>query len=413
MDNIIALNKYIKIKKIDAFLFYACVIDMLFLPYFWMITMPYSLPIVVYWLIIRYDRIKWLGDYILCYWATIVMITSVVFSVFVYPENIFENITITIRIISIYVYYIMFNYYVKEYDVNIKNILMIFILFVGAFVVLYNVDRMLYQNVRFLWNAKLEQMIFVTSAEGYRFGFIWIDANNIAYAITTVAIYMLCNEKTSFFWKLITFVVQGLVLIGCMSNGGLLAAFISYVLLFSLYLRRIIFGKLRYSFRRRIKISRIFSFFFIVLLLAYIVPNINNYLTSPVYREAINRVNTNSGESRILIWQRIFEEENLFKYVAWGQGGVTMRGGQQTKPHNGHLFWILSYGMIAYFIFMYVFFRKRKVTPMIKYVYTIPSLIGFTINIMIGEAKFSALFALLVVCASSKKYLDNVEEKRS
>jgi len=80
--------------------------------------------------------------------------------------------------------------------------------------------------------------------------------------------------------------------------------------------------------------------------------------------------------------------------------------GSKFSPHNGHFYWILGYGFISYVLFMYLIFRKRKRTGLKQYIWVLSILIGFTVNILLGEIKMMGIVMLLVACSSSQKYLE-------
>jgi len=136
-----------------------------------------------------------------------------------------------------------------------------------------------------------------------------------------------------------------------------------------------------------------------------IVQQIPNYLATGVAMESFERISSNSGDSRFIIWQTVIQSVNFLEFIVIGKGGVTLVDGLKFAPHNGHFYWILGYGFIAYFIFMYLVFRKRKVTSLIKYIWIIPILIGFTVNVLLGEIKMMSIIMLLIACSSSAKYL--------
>ena len=53
---VLLMNKNIKINK-NKLLFWLVVIDILFLPYFRLVVIPYSYFIILYWVIKNYNRI--------------------------------------------------------------------------------------------------------------------------------------------------------------------------------------------------------------------------------------------------------------------------------------------------------------------------------------------------------------------
>ena len=70
--------------------------------------------------------------------------------------------------------------------------------------------------------------------------------------------------------------------------------------------------------------------------------------------------------------------------------------GVAVSPHNGHLYILYSYGLLAYLLFMYVFFRKRKHVRWCEMMFMIPLFICFTINIGLLDARFSFYMAAII-----------------
>ena len=93
---------------------------------------------------------------------------------------------------------------------------------------------------------------------------------------------------------------------------------------------------------------------------------------------------------------------DFWEYLLIGKGGVTLVDGVSYAPHNGHLYLILNYGFIAYFIFMYLVFRKRAGQTLETYIWILPIFIGFSINVMLGEIKLMGVVMLLLVCCESR-----------
>jgi len=415
------MNEFIKnISKnkesfFDKFVFFTCIIDCLFLPYIWFVSIPYTMPLLLYWYIRKYkilkNDIRYQSEYKLFIALFILMSLSTIFSFIVAPQYAYKNIVFLILYSAMFLYYFMFLYYLDRYKITIRNFLILFILFVVTLAIIFNIDKAFYHNTILYWNLRSGISINDTLYQdyiGYRYTFIWMDANNIGYMMNAIVLYLWCNEKTNFFIKVFSLLSLLFVLIACMSNG----AFLSFGIGFGIYALVKIFEILRGNHKKKYKITPINMILFLITLFALykIIPQIPNYLESGIAIESMERISNNSGEGRLLIWQTVIQSVDFFEFILIGKGGVTLVDGLKFAPHNGHFYWILGYGFIAYSIFMYLVFRKRKVTTIKKYIWISPILIGFTVNVLLGEIKMMTIIMLLVACSSNAKYLTEREK---
>ncbi|MDF2540683.1 MAG: hypothetical protein K0S47_401 [Herbinix sp.] len=390
----------------DTLIFYLCIMDTLFLPYVWFVSIPYSMPLLYLWLIKRGKSIGIYKEYKPFLLLLVLMVVSTAVGFVSAPQHLYHNIVYLIQFTSMFLYYFVFRYYIDQYDFHVKNLLLVFLLFTVVLAIFFNVDKSIYHNIKLLWNQRSGISINNTIYEGYvgyRYSFVWMDANNIAYMMNALVLYLWCNEKTSLFTKVFSLISLLFILVSCMSNGG----FLSFGVSAGLYLIAGIGSLLKANFhiKLRVKPENFFFLLLAVIALFYVVPKIPDYLETGVALESMERIRSNSGSSRILIWQEVVNQVNFLNYIFVGTGGVTLVGGKEFSPHNGHFYWIIGYGMIAYVIFMYIFFRKRVVTPLKQYLWIVPIFIGFTVNIMLGEIKMMGLVLLLIACSSSSRYL--------
>jgi len=394
----------------DKFVFYACVIDCLFLPYIWFVSIPYTMPLLLLWFIRKFQIVKtdmrYKSEYKLFTILFILMSLSTVFSFILAPQYAYKNIVFLILYTAMFLYYFMFLYYIDQYQFTLEKFLVLFIIFVVILAALFNIDKGFYHNVILFWNQRSGISINDTAYHdyvGYRYTFIWMDANNIGYMMDAIVLYLWCNEKTSFFIKTFSLLSLLFVLVSCMSNG----AFLSFGIAFGLYFIVKIPDLWKSHSIKKYKVTPINMLMLLITLFALykIIPQIPSYLESGIAMESFERISSNSGDGRFVIWQTVIQSVNFFEFILIGKGGVTLVDGLKFAPHNGHFYWILGYGFIAYFIFMYLVFRKRKVTSLKKYIWIAPILIGFTVNVLLGEIKMMSIIMLLIACSSSAKYL--------
>ncbi|WP_342539065.1 hypothetical protein MKY15_04030 [Sporosarcina sp. FSL K6-1540] len=404
------------VEYFDKFVFWSCIIDILFLPYFNLVAIPYSMPLIIYWFFTRNKYFKNDKEFKLFIILFGIMCMSTLVGFLLAPQYAYNSMTYLIIFTSLILYYFMFVNFVNKYSFNLKKLLIGFIVVVVIFAGFYYIDKNLYQFFKTIWNFK--SSIFVENAYeglvGYRFSFIWQDPNNIGYMMNAIVLYLWCNEKINSFTKVFTFFALIFVLVASMSNGGFLALGISIVIYFLVSILQV-FGKKKFNIKIRINLMNMFLFIGSFLLIIYIIPKIPEFLQTSTALESFERIENNSGESRFIIWSNIINNLDFIDYIVLffvGSGGIALIDGIKINPHNGHFYWILSYGFISYLIFMYLVFRKRKITPLKKYIWIIPVFIGFTVNVMIGESKLTAIILLLVACSSSELYLKNSEKNR-
>ena len=99
----------------------------------------------------------------------------------------------------------------------------------------------------------------------------------------------------------------------------------------------------------------LFVFSIIVLFLIFGLKVISNVLQSDVALSSFerfesNNIGTESGNSRLEIWKKIFSYygDDLYKYVFWGQGYQLHHNDQLIKPHNGFFLILLLMLLFVY-----------------------------------------------------------------
>jgi len=408
MMNYINLSIENKPDKFDKFVFYACIIDNLFLPYVWFMSVPYTMPLIFFWMLRSHNKLKSSKDYKIFLLLLALMGISTLFGFVIAPGHIYKNTVYLILYTTMFLYYFLFTYYLSHFYVNITKFLFYFLLFIVVMAIFYNINKYFYHYLTLIWNRRSGVFINDTLYQGfigYRYTFIWMDANNVAYIMNAIVLYLWCNEKTSILTKVFSLLSLLFILLSCMSNGGFIAFGISAFVYFIVDLLQ--FLKDKHKITLKIKPINLFLFVIAVGVIIYIVPQLPKYLETSVALESLDRLRTNSGDTRIEIWKYVLKNVNFSEYILFGKGGVTLINGSITGPHNGHLYWIISYGFIAYLLFMYLLFRKRKITPLKKYIWMIPILFGFTVNVMLGEIKMMGIVMLLIACSASQKYISS------
>jgi len=232
----------------------------------------------------------------------------------------------------------------------------------------------------------------------HRFTGTFSDPNNLAIIINAIILFLTTNTKLTCFQSMTVIVISAFILFMTMSKTGFILFGLFLIVLFFLILKK----GLSLFLSPRIKRSSLFSMLFLLILLPFIYLGINNFLNSEVAQLALFRFRSNSISSRTIIWETLLKSKNIFYSFILGDGGTVIVDGAPYKPHNGHLHLIYSYGFIAYFLFMYIFFRIRK--PFSSYknaLFLLPLFLGFTVNVGIYEPRFINIMALLVASYSA------------
>ena len=409
------LKEKITEEKIDKFVFYFSIIDILFFPYIWFISTNYSLPIVCIWILIRFKSLKNTKEFKISIILSMLMMISTVISIFCYPKVLssgeeiwIQNIKMMIQYASYFLYYMMFIYCIKKYHIEIKRILIFLLIFATILAIIYVIDKNLFADIKLIWNPVDSFTNWFKEGRKiqYRYNFTWTDPNNPAYAFVAVMAYLLLNEKTSIFEKISIFGMTLFLLICSMSTGATLS--------FALVLIGILIFDIVPNIERIRKYINRKNVLICILAVALILTIALIYMSkTDLYRESITRIFGNTGEgssSRIVIWKKVLENSNIFKNILFGTGGrqVVLNDGTLLAPHNGNLYYIYAYGMVFYVIFMYEFFRKRKNCSLKNYLFVLPIFIGFTINTIVGEQKFVILYLLLYV----NTFIRNIKDSK-
>lgn len=389
------------------FVFWLVVIDIFLLPYFNIVVIPLSFFVIILWAISNRDIVKYSEDYnglIIC---TMLMVVSTIWGALVnsgFGVN-FDNIKRLLQYGISFEYLYFFRHYFSNHRPNLKKLLYVFIAFVVVLAMLFQVNPTIYSTICSIFNkgnAYISSSFLESINYGYtlRYGFIWTDQNNIAYALTGIIMFILLSYEHEIAETIILFVANVFVLFCCMSSGGWIGFVISWIL----YLLYSITSIKKPS----LVISRkaLVSFILIVFVIFWAVDSgvISQFLESDLVNAATERFENNEN-SRTEIWLRILREESIFLHTLIGNGSTLIINGVHKAAHSGHLYWIYAYGMISYFIFMKKFFWFG-IQKLWKYIPVLSFFLCFTMNTMVGEQK---LFLIYIMIVAYLREVDNRE----
>lgn len=402
-------NKKLNSIKQDDLLFWFSVVDILFLPYFTFMSISYSVPFILVWLLLNYRELirgrerKYFFIMLFC------MVASTLISPFYTQPLRFETTFVTslkrlVQYISCFGYYCFFRSYFKKNKVDIEKLLFWFVIYVFIFSILFLVMPQEYAEIKLMIHpADNHTRRYLAGSVYYRFNYLWTDPNNIAYLIDGIIFYIWLNSKMSMTKKILITVMGGSIMLTTASNGGL----IIYGLVIAILLLRYITYLIKNA---KMKLSNIviWCFFACVLIFCLSNENIRLYIQVELFDKLVDRLNyylssgnVSGGRGKDL--ETALEYINpLLLLVGVGKEGFS--------SENGHIYWIGMYGLPAYVCYMYIVFSNFRMVSWKKYIWILPFFVAFTMNIAIGEFKWFAIY--LMILAYSRYSVDiNAEER--
>lgn len=222
---------------VDDLVFWFVLIDIFLLPYFNVIVIPISFFIIIVWAIKNRRIVKSSKDYNELLICTILMTVSTIWGAVVnYGFGVTsDNIKRLLQYAISFEYLYFFRYYFSRHHPKLKRLLYIFIVFVVILAVLFQANPTIYSTICSFFNkgnAYIASSFLENIHYGYtlRYGFIWTDQNNIAYALTGIIMFILITSEHNLAETVILFAANIFVLVCSMSSGGWIGFVISWVL---------------------------------------------------------------------------------------------------------------------------------------------------------------------------------------
>ena len=384
----------------DATCFNIILFDIFFVPLFPWFSISVSLPILLIW----YFQKGYLTTFepehkyfpvVVVLMAMSTLLSLVGFEGASYNTDFFTSFKRFVQYTTSFCYFFSFMYFFVQYQRKITNIVfwgIVYITLFALFYYFYQDTFIQFKQVICPFDPQVNRWLDGNIMAVYRFNFLWADPNNVAYAITSLALFYIIEEKESTFKKYIVLVCLLYVLLCTMSIGGLgvAAILIPYVFLFS------------DRFRSGVS-SIIIGVLAIILIIGFISYNFD-YLYQ-VYDSGIRArqdiygadgMSGGGGRWKDLL-RGIHNFNPLFLIVGSGQEGFV--------TEIGHIYVWYMYGLPVYIYFLYILFRKRDRQTVIEYLPIVPMFVGFTMNIAIGEQKYLLLLLLISAYYSAKSYI--------
>lgn len=365
---------------------YIVIIDLLFIPYFPMLVMPYSLPLVLFSLLLLIDKVEKDLSVKIFLFIFITVLLSTLLSVFINtpPQYIVDNVKRALQFLTTFAYFYYFKVVFKNTKLNFRLVFFIFSLYILFLLLLFVYDPITYVNFKnFIYPLTSKDMgdfLFYL-----RFDYMFSDPNTAGYFITLALFFALVKLKYNLIQKTIIIIVIILTTISVKSVGvsiGVLIFIIFYVFLIA----KNIVNKANI---RKFLLSGVLLLTIIFLLISFNIEKEEITLAYQGYLERMELAESNT-DSR---WQIYSNVINKFYPSILGKGYTLLDEGRFIKPHNDHLRIIYSYGVITYILVLLLFFKKmfsRDITIII------PAFIAFSINSLIDEQKLLALFLIIL-----------------
>lgn len=385
-----------KSRNIEEIMFLFIVIDILFLPYFTLMTVSYSVPIVWLWAIYNHKVLFRGREGKIILAAILIMFVSTcinpIYSNTVVLETTFStSVKRLIQYITLFFLLIFFKEIFKKYNKSIDKILLIFFLYVFVLSCLFFLFPYKYGTLKLAINpSDNHTRRFLQGILVYRFNFLWTDPNNVAYAIAGIEIYLLLRGKLSTLKKFFVLASSMFIILATASAGGIVSFIVGNFLLFL----SAIFNNS--SLTVKIKVNTLWIGFFLIVLSVIILfqTNLFESIVIPMVTKFQNRMTVYQTSNNITggrlddFKHSIAMMSPIFLFVGSGHEGFT--------TEIGHLYLIGMYGVITYVCYMNILFGRFGNQKKRDYAWIAPFFIGFTMNICIGEYKWLAIYLLLL-----------------
>jgi len=378
------------IHPLFLFVAYGSLIDILILPYFPLLIMPYSLPVVLAaCLLLRKITVSKIHIQSLGVVSFFVLL-SVVSGIVLGKPNEFlrDDFLRAFQFLTTFIYFIYY-YAIARFlsPRTVNRILLIAI----AYATLIAIGFL--SNPAFLISLR-EQVYTVTAYRvddiliHGRFTYFFSDPNTAGYFLGMLFLFSLERFRHSF--SLVVLLLAGGLLIAILtkSTGVSLSVVgaIVYVILRAIVRRD---GR---TLRRAAALAT-----GLCLLLAFVhaaAPGLSAKACSSIGVFGA-RVEATAAGSRLAKYTYAATHFPLF---LWGQGSTLVQpDGNIFAPHSDMLYLLYAYGVIVYVICMFLFFR-RIIWP--GYLFMIPAFMAFSVNGLIGEQKTFALFLILLALSN-------------
>jgi O-antigen ligase len=365
---------------------YAMLIDLLFLPYFQLLIMPLSLPLVTVALLLFTVRIEQDRYPTLLFFLALAVFVSLAISMSIpaLAEYQTENLKRAFQLLSTFAYFFYFRWLARRVELRVSRIALAFLAWFGLLAASFYLDPAGTGEIIRSFYGRIVTDEDIMSLH-LRFAYQFTDPNTAAYFLLVAASPLLAVVRAglplaalSAALMLLTFVTQ--------SKGALMA--LALMLLLTLYPPDRFLQALT-SVRRNIAVLVIAGAALAVFIALSDFIESNKALELAYQRifEASDQYAT--GGSRFAIWSRFLDHLTAYPF---GRGFMLTIENAVERPHSDLLRILFSYGIVALIpALLFLFGRLRSFPALV-----IPGLMAFLNNSLIDEQKLLALFLSLL-----------------
>ena len=380
------------IHPLFRYVAYFCLVDLLIFPYFPLLIMPYSLPVVLLALVvlgkIKVGEFRFYSVIIASLFMTLSVMSGLILGKL--PDFLLEDLKRVFQFLATFSYSFYFYTVAKYLNTKvIKRTMIVAVTYITLIAIGFLIDP------SFL--VALRQRVYTATAyriEGVlmhlRFTYIFPDPNTAGYFFLMLVFFTLIYFKNTFVQSALLLASGVLVTILTQSVGA--ASSLAGAAIF-------IFFKTLIRRDKSFVVKALASAIGLCLLFIFV------YFTFPDFALAVSksfdmaagRAAAKPAANRLEIWR--YAASNMTPFL-WGRGYTLFRtAGSYFRPHSDHVRMIYSYGVIVYVIFIPFFFRKIFRSG---YLFLFPAFMAFSINSLIDEQKLFGLFLVLLALADVK-----------
>jgi hypothetical protein len=372
--------------KIAKWVGYFALFDILFLPYFQLIVVPFSLPVILFFMV--WLRIEIKLDHFFLLFSIIVFFSliSIIYSFHLSSPQYFITLNIkrVAQLLLIFSYFFYFKWLASKIKLHLTPFIVLFIIYF-SFLSLTFIQEPLVTTTFLKYIYGKVTATHEHALTHLRYSYFFSDPNTAGYFFL-IAISPLLTEKRSVLSYIFLNVGIFLLIVTFQSRGVLISFIIMYI--FSIFITKELL---------LFKITP--KLIMIILIPIILVPSlVYSYNVMQLDLNAINRLfgvdYGQAGASRTGLWMDLIN--NIYP-LPFGRGYAFTYQEYKSFPehvytHSDFFRLLYSYGFITLSAMILFLFSKIKTLPNL----IIPALMAFTANSLIDSQKLFALFLSLL-----------------
>jgi hypothetical protein len=371
---------------------YFAVFDLLILPYFQLVIIPFSLPLILFAYLLLNTTIK-RDDYLKLYaWLVSAVLLSAAASYFIPASREFmvENAKRVVQLFSSFAYFFYFRWLTARTPLRVGPIVVLFLLWFSGLAVAFVLQPAITGEViRGIYGRLVisEEDL----AQHLRYSYIFTDPNTAAYFLL-IAGSILVVEKRTFLRTTVLFGTLIPLIFLTQSRGALIA--LALMIFVTIYPPRRFIAAI-VSPRSAIILMLFAGALFAAFVYVKGVAEESDILKIGFSRLFETGDSYTTGGSRFGVWS-LFVNEYL--PLPWGRGYVMLINGGTQGTHSDLVRLTYSYGLLA--VVPAVWFLFSRIGTLAVLIF--PALMAFLINSLLDEQKMLALFlSFLAICVGT------------